>query len=673
MPVIYIYPYIRSIPSDTPVSDNLYANVTGLFHFDGNTTDSSVIANNTGGITAPVTFNTTTKKFGTASAYFNGSGGYINYTNNAGYSFGTGDFTIEAWINPETLAGSGPDPYQASTIVAGLGSNADGGGAIRWNFNVDKSGALVFSNAAEQSVPVLFDAKSVSGAVVSGKWQHVAVTRQSGVVRFFVDGVLIPRTDSFTTTSAVNSNGPLRIGRMFSSSPWNFIYKGYIDELRISKTARYVTNFTPATDAFSNSATVLLMHMDGEHNGSVFTDESGMTMNRFGNVVTTTSNKIFGSASAFFDGAGDYLTTPVTNKLGFGLGDFTMETWVRTSTTTKGNQGVIDMRPDGVQRANKPTILINLDRINYITNASTQISSAPIATNTWYHVAVSRVSGVTRMFINGVKVGSDFIDTTDYGTSSDAVIGQVADNRLYDGYLFGYMDELRIVKGLGAYTANFTPSSIPFNAPAPALLLQMDGASGSSTFIDDSGVTLNKFGNPQFSTEQFKIGTSSIKFNGTSDYLSTPVSSSYGMGTGDFTIEGWFFATSVTGVRAVVDFRSVGSVAQSKPSILVYNNTIQFLHDTAGAPTASVGVSANLWYNFAWSRVAGVSYFFVNGNLIYSVADTTNYGTSNDVVIGQSGPDRTYPGYFQGYIDQIRIIKGVGMYSSSYTPPTSPF
>jgi hypothetical protein len=676
MPVIFIYPYfnrINSVPAGTSVSNNLYANMTALFHFDGNLTDSSPITNNTGSLMTPATLNTTTKKFGTASAYFDGNGGYINYNASTAYNFGFGDFTVEAWMYPESLAGSGPNADKFSTIVTGLGSN-DGGGAWRWHFMFRNDGALAFENAPEQGAPNNYFAVTTPGAITTGKWQHVAVTRSAGVLRFFVDGVLIARTDSATTSGDTGSVGPLRIGRTLLTT-YDYRYKGFVDEVRICKTARYTKSFTVPTEAFQNSASVLLMHMDGNNSGASFPNEaSAVTVTRYGGAITSSTNKKFGVTSAYFDGTGDYLATSVSPAFGFGTGDYTAELWFNTATVAKQLQAIFDMRPSGSAIVQKPNVHLFGSTLTFSIGSTAKAQSAPIVVNTWNHMALTRKDGVTRLFVNGVLVGSPVADTTDYGTSNDIVLGALGDGRdAVASHFQGYMDEVRVIKGEAAYVENFTPSNIPFNTPTPSLLMQ-DGADGSTSFTDANGVAMNAFGNVKFSSEQAKFGTTSIKFDGAGDYLVTPSSTAYGFGLGDFTMETWFYPTNgAKATGALMDMRDPGNWQAMKPTVILTANTVTFL--ISGRVQASSGVLAdNTWHHVAWSRVAGVSRFFINGVMVGSLADASNYASPSDVVFGQISEARTtFDGYFTGYMDGMRIMKGVGMYTENFTPPTSQF
>ncbi|GMX60063.1 MAG: hypothetical protein MNSN_10890 [Minisyncoccus archaeiphilus] len=82
------------------------------------------------------------------------------------------------------------------------------------------------------------------------------------------------------------------------------------------------------TSVTTDSNTVLLMHMDGTDNGTVFSDQTGKTVTRYGNTKTVIGTKKFGSASTYFDGSGDYIDIPSSSDFEFGSNDFTIDFWI---------------------------------------------------------------------------------------------------------------------------------------------------------------------------------------------------------------------------------------------------------------------------------------------------------------------------------------------------------
>lgn len=197
------------------------------------------------------------------------------------------------------------------------------------------------------------------------------------------------------------------------------------------------------------SSVSLLLHMDG--NGSTFVDSSPApkTITAFGNATQSTAQSRFGGKSAAFDGSGDYLTA---TSIAFGVGDFAVECWLYLNSINGQFTGIYDARP-GVNGP-QPTLLLNGSSIAWFTNAGFQITGSTLSTGQWHYVAVARASGSTRMYVNGVQVGSTYSDSTNYGSSSNPLVGA-----LFDGFgMNGYIDEFRITVGTAR---GYTGATIP--------------------------------------------------------------------------------------------------------------------------------------------------------------------------------------------------------------------
>jgi hypothetical protein len=159
----------------------------------------------------------------------------------------------------------------------------------------------------------------------------------------------------------------------------------------------------------------------------------------------------------YFDGTGDYLTTPTSDNFGYGTGDFTIECWAYMNTLT-GDETIIS-NLTGVSSVN-PHIFRNAGRIIYWTNGGERIiSGSDIVVQTWTHIAICRASGSTRLFVNGVQTGSTYTDANNYGSTAPLGIGTYwsGGSPVGSSTLNGYLNDVRITKGLARYTANFTP------------------------------------------------------------------------------------------------------------------------------------------------------------------------------------------------------------------------
>jgi hypothetical protein len=199
----------------------------------------------------------------------------------------------------------------------------------------------------------------------------------------------------------------------------------------------------------------LLLHMDGSNGSTTFTDSSGTpkTITVNGNAQISTAQSKFGGASGYFDGTGDYLEVA---SLSLDLQDFTIECWVRLGAITDCaifNQGNSDSTGSFCLAVNSANGRLYL----YADSNSRFSSTASLSTGTWSHVALTRQGTDYKLFIDGALDGS-YTGTHNHSNTPFKIangFGGIAQ-------LNGYLDDLRITKGVARYTANFTPPTAAF-------------------------------------------------------------------------------------------------------------------------------------------------------------------------------------------------------------------
>jgi len=215
---------------------------------------------------------------------------------------------------------------------------------------------------------------------------------------------------------------------------------------------------------------------------------------------------------------------------------------------------------------------------------------------------------------------------------------------------------------------------------AVSLLLHGDGADGSTQIIDSSPrtKTVTAVGNAQISTTESKFNGSSLKFDGTGDYLGLGVNNpDYAFGSGDFTVEGWVYPIDTS---ASVFFGGQSDLATKSGSSYGF-----FLYPSGDGTSLYIGSGnksinspnppINQWSHVAFVRNGTNFTSFLNGTIVSTRADI---GTSA-VNVGSVTYQATIGAFpngsndFNGYIDDFRITKGVARYTSNFTPPTQPF
>lgn len=218
-------------------------------------------------------------------------------------------------------------------------------------------------------------------------------------------------------------------------------------------------------DPYINSVS-LLLPLNGTNGSTTILDKSPspLTVSVFGNAAISTTQSKFGGSSLFLDGSGDFITMPTSARFAFGTADFTIEFWIYRIGGNGSLTFLYDSRDGG---ANNNNVMIyysgSSDQLQFWAAGNLRIStSSTPPLNAWSHVAVSRNSGTTKMFLNGTQIGSNYADTNNYTASSLPIVFGAQYNQQFTTR--GYFDDIRVTKGVGRYPSNFTPPIEQFNS-----------------------------------------------------------------------------------------------------------------------------------------------------------------------------------------------------------------
>lgn len=224
-------------------------------------------------------------------------------------------------------------------------------------------------------------------------------------------------------------------------------------------------------------------------------------------------------------------------------------------------------------------------------------------------------------------------------------------------------------------------------------LLHFNGANNSTTFTDQKANTWTRSGSPVISTEKSKFGGSSGKFSRYS-YISTNNMSGFLFGaTEDFTVEAWLYIPSgitIANLFAPIICTGVSNAASNGGGWLFgmndrTNATIRLVSlatdETYKELEFEIGstLPRDTWMHIEFGRSEGITYGFFNGNLVGTSTLYNNVEFSspnvNKVSIGSADWTTSYINlwYLDGFLDDLRVTKGVCRHTASFTPQTSEY
>ena len=647
--------------------DPYFDRVVSLLNFDTNLTDDKGIiwasagnANVSGG-----------------ALHLDGAGDYLETPFNTALQTNTGEFCVETIVTYH-----GFDPTWNGLIYL-IDRPVNTTIAFRIDVGGDASRKFkLYLPGLDGTAPLPWLGNGGNGPTIDGTTTvlaeteyHVAVTRDgAGVFRLFVNGVL-EGSNSDQAGALWSGTGVSRIGAIVLGEPYesNVSIKGF----RMTKgVSRYKSNFIPPT-TFPNTRddvydpwydnVVSLLHFDGN-----LTDVKGKTWTAYGSMATSGTGK-YGTNSLEGDGSAKWIDTPDTVDFTFGNADFTVEMWVKPHSVGQSNYSVM-LYGSTSANTNPPSVGLMMAPGTYtfaygVGNSSNGFERNAVtfgtgAQNTWSHLAICRSGATLRAFHNGVVGDTYNIGTT---TLKDPLGMIVGGGNFTNCYFDGEIDDLRITKGIARYITNFTPSTIAFPNTRDiqvdpyfdnvVSLLHFDGG-----IHDIKGKTWTYQGNSTIAGNS-KFGTHSLSCPDDGAYIETAQSNDFSFGTGDFTVECWVYKSHL-GQCLVIDARNANT---GQPWTFYINASEQIeLYDGITQRTATHTVPQNQWVHIAMSRTAGTLKLFTNGVEGLSLSHPVSMDSTHMHLGGK------FIGYIEG-IDDLRITKGFGRYTTAFTPPTLAF
>jgi hypothetical protein len=383
---------------------------------------------------------------------------------------------------------------------------------------------------------------------------------------------------------------------------------------------------------------------------------SGSSINLGGQSITASESGIVlpegstvGNIALGAGGATQYANTASLPKQDLTAGQFAFvgNTLFMTNGTGWYSVALINQSPSLTLSTSSISLGLSSNTINFTFTATDPDGLTPTVTAEL--IGANTTQANVTVYASNSTVTVENLSATDYSanivlTATDGIDQTFGTVTLTVSYLSALWDET--VLSIGTSSTN---------------------SLNNSTFIDRStnAHTVTTTGTPVQTAFHPYLDNWSVDFDGSGDALRISDDASIQLGTGQFTIEFWFYARSTGGVKGLVAKRdSVTNYWR----FIINSGSLDFRRYTS-FNTTSVSVVSNRMYHVAVTRDSSNNVrFFVNGVLESTGTDTGNYAIPGSTL--RIGEYEENVGSFDGYISNVRIVKGDALYTSAFTPPT---
>lgn len=641
------------------------------------------------------------------SEFFNGAANIATTGFSAALTgLGVGKTTFEAWIYPATTFSSA-NSY--NTLIFGSVAAVVANG--RWYLGAMSTTSLTSANLKfyyTNSDSTALEIITTNNPVFINKWSHVActidaTTNSAAIVNIYVNGIrslsAIANLSTHTSTYGNMAIG----GGMTGVNNFN----GYITNAKITKNVVYTQPFTPSKVTLTSQGTVpsqvLLLGLDTNTFGNQGLSSVSFTSSTVSSRAFSPFAPIFdykpsiNGGSGYFVGAANVTTNVLTMPISafkLGSGSFTIDFWVfPTKQAAAGNVNSFDMMGGEASGGGSMWSIscgvvgtMTGVRFKYGLYGSNQTGKGTgnyLTANQWHHIVVQRNVSTLSIYINGVSQPlTTYNENTTWSDTFNFDAVTMTTNKI-GGYSLQsfYLSDIRFVRGFALYSGTrFPVPTLPSKAvPGTNLLLNFNKGP-----VDQTGnCVISPTGNVSYMENVIKYGTGSFYFDGTGDYLSTPNSDLFKFGTGDFTVEWWWYLDSTfasTGGPGIG--QKLGDTTGGGGWVIYRNTSVSpttitvRLATTAGASmvdfSATVAPTVSAWQHWALTRSGTTLRWFCNGVPSGSATNSTNITDTNTTAPMYVGFAQTWSYAIQrSYVTDLRVTKGLARYTTTFTPPSA--
>ena len=417
----------------------------------------------------------------------------------------------------------------------------------------------------------------------------------------------------------------------------------------------------------SNYTTALITSVGANNavnNSFVDSSTNSHTITAGGNAHQTTFSPYrHGGYSTYFDGSGDYLNFN-GSSISIGTGDFTIEAYVYHT----GNSN------DTILSTTGCAFVYGINgQLRFYTGTGSNIIDTGTAyiSNRWVHVAAVRTSGVLKIFQDGTEVYSGAY-THNIANFTTAYIGEYFSSG--NAYFQGYITDLRVVVGTALYTSNYTPPTERLTAITNTGLLTChlpyiaDGSTNSHAITVNGNTKTQPFAPYDYEGYDASTNGGSMYFDGSGDGVEAPNHTSFDIGSGDFTIETWFYSSNPDNgyIFGKGDGTTAGGTSfwmsgGAGAGLYLFHGGSYTIMQTGALPI-------NQWTHLAFVRNGTNLSTYINGTSVHSTTASITVNTTSNVFDIANYPSTAWI----GNIEDFRFVKGTAVYTSDFTPPTAP-
>lgn len=593
---------------------------------------------------------------------------YLKAPSIGAYQFATGDFTVEAWVRTATAGGSG-------TIVSRkLSSGGPGNGGFLLLIKPNGSIKLATDNGSGFA-----EADSVATAVNDATWHFVAAVRKGATITIYLDGLAIPSSvaQSAPPPLNVNSGAPLTIGTTDQTQePFRF-FSGQLGAVTIWSMAR------SAQDLVHDMTTTLSGSEPGLAGYWSFSGQNGADSSPNHNTAQPQGTITYVPPGPPQDG-GDYAATLANRGFlsannhaayQFGVGDFTVEAWIKTAAS--GGSGTIVSRKDaqgGPGDGGFLLILKSNGAIKLATDSGTgffEANTQPTSANDgqWHHVAAVRQGAAFQIYLDGALVPSTTGGTQppplSVNNALPLTIGTTQQTQEPFNFFTGSLDEVivwRVARGAAQIPLDMRPT---WTTPPPEVV-------GYWGFRYRNGLDLSLTANPAApngSVTYTSPGAPDEYYGAETanqSYLQAPSNNAYQFGTGDFTVEAWILAAQPGGSGTIVA-RKLTQGGQNEGGFLLVvrpDGSIKFATDSGfgffQGVTGPTNANDGKWHFLAGVRQGTQFFLYVDAVLAPNAANGNaspplNVNNPEPLTLAAALQTEEQFRFFTGQLDQVAV------------------